>query len=610
MREQANLLLGKIDRYIAAPLNQDVATRLFDNRNGIVKLLSILDQKHFSAAFVGKIGAGKTSAICRVSGLQYEGIDNEPVDVLKTGAGRTTVCEVAVEYAARYSIKVDPVQEDEIQRFVRNFADFIWTKAHKSVADEDEGGNLLSEELTRCIRNMLGLIIEKKKEDGKWRSNDKALEFSKDCKSVEEVYDLMSSCLALEARTETELWPNPEESRCWQGWLKENFARINDGKNKAVSIPTRITIRGPFPLMRGDIVWSIVDTRGIDSYIHREDIRRTLDTEGIFPIICSSFVDAPDADCRSFYELGVELGLGRRVARDVTLLILDKNESDKVADIDSDIEDVEDRKSIGRSIREDQVSNKISHEYKISPNIITFDSRIDSGSEIWDALESRRIAYITSKSNDLETLLSASEELLSAEVIKAEAFEHDIHNLVSQWRKSADARSPDWTNFGEYIKSVFSATHHRTLAASIDRRGSWYNLNVYEAINQRARSSAVKFCISEIVELKNSLALLRGKYPEFANQIDALESQCTTEFDSFSAYVGDIAKEHWIEQVMTFLYIWNSMASEWGQGSGYKARVIEHWMDWIKLDKSVSIHNSLLRRIASAWGRVLAEAQS
>lgn len=609
MREQAGPLLAEIDRYLKAPLNQDVAARLFENKCGIVKLLSTIDQKHFSAAFIGKIGAGKTSAICKVSDLQYEDSNNEPVEVLKTGAGRTTVCEVAVEYATKYSIKVEPLPEDEVQRVVRNFADFIWAKANKNVADEDEGGNLLSEELTRCIRNMLGLTIEKKKEDGKWRSSDKALEFSMGCQSVAEVNELMFSCLDLESRTETEFWPNLEESKSWQVWLRDNFARINDGKNKVVSIPSRIIIRGPFPLMRGDIVWSIVDTRGINSYIHREDIRKTLDTEGVFPIICSSFVDAPDADCRSFYELGIQLGLGRRVARDVTLLILDKNESDKVSDIDCDITDLNDRKGIGRSIREEQVVNKISHEYKISPNIITFDSKNDSSSEIWDVLEERRSAYITSKLNELVTLLAASQELLSAEDSKVEAFERDSHTLVSDWRSRADARSPDWAHFGEYIKNVFSATHHRTLAASIDRKGSWYNLNVYEAINQRARSSAVKFCGTEIAELKNSLALLRSKYPEFSNQIDALESKCVTQFDAFSVNVGEIAKEQWIEQVRTFVSIWHSMAAEWGCGAGYKSRVIEHWVVWTESDLSKAIHNALLRRIASAWGRVLAKVQ-
>jgi len=118
MREQAGPLLAEIDRYLKAPLNQDVAARLFENKCGIVKLLSTIDQKHFSAAFIGKIGAGKTSAICKVSDLQYEDSNNEPVEVLKTGAGRTTVCEVAVEYATKYSIKVEPLPEDEVQRVV------------------------------------------------------------------------------------------------------------------------------------------------------------------------------------------------------------------------------------------------------------------------------------------------------------------------------------------------------------------------------------------------------------------------------------------------------------------------------------------------------------
>lgn len=609
MRKKVDALLAEIDLYLKFPKNQDIAARLIENKNGIIKLLSVIDQKNFSAAFVGKIGAGKTSVICNVAGLQYKDSDNNIWEILKTGAGRTTVCEVAIEYAARYSIKIELMPEHEVQRVVRNFAEFIWAKGNRNITDEDEGGNLLSEELTRCIRNMLGLTVEKKKENGKWRSTDKALEFSRKCKSVEEVNDLMFSCLALESRTETEFWLNKEELNRWQDWLKENFVRINDGKNKTVSIPARIIIRGPFSLKRGDNTWSIIDTRGIDSYIHREDIRKILDTEGVFPIICSSFVDAPDADCRSFYELGVQLGLGRRIARDVTLLILDKNESDKIADIDSDIVNISDRKSIGRSIREEQVSNRISHDCKISPNVITFDSKIDAGSEIWDALESRRSAYITSKSNELITIISASHELLSAEESKAEAFEHDINKLVSDWRASADSKSPDWTHFGEYIKSVFSATHHKTLAASIDRRGSWYNLDVYEAINQRARSSAVSFYGIEIAALKNSLALLRGKYPEFSNQIDALESECIVQFDAFSVYVGDVAKEHWIEQVQTFVSIWQSMAAEWGRGTGYQSRVIKHWIAWINSEQSISIHNALLKRVALAWIRVLAQAQ-
>lgn len=608
MRKQVDALLAEVNSYLQAPLSNEVAARLNENKNRIIKLTEAIDQKNFSAAFIGKIGAGKTSAICQISGLQYLGVNNECVEVLKTGAGRTTVCEVVIEHAPRYSIKIEPLPEDEVRKIVRNFAEFIWKKANKNIIEEDEGGNLLSEELTRCIRHMLGLTNDPQKIDGKWRTVDKALEFSKRCSSIDEINDLMFSCLELESRTETELWPNPDESRNWQSWLKENFARINDGKNKSVSLPSRIIVRGPFPLMRGDCTWSIVDTRGIDSYIHREDIRKILDTEGVFPIICSSFVDAPDADCRSFYELGIQLGLNQRISRDVTLLVLDKDESDKVSDISSDIVDIHDRKSIGRGIREEQIYNKLSHEYKIEPHIVTFDSRVDKENEIWSVLEARKDDYIRNKLSELETLLSASRELLSAELYKAEAFENDINKLVSGWRDSADARTPNWDNFGIYIKTIFNITHHRTLAASIDRRGSWFNLDVYEVINQYVRGCSVKFCESEISFIKKQLASLHEKYPEFSNQIDAQEKNFIAQFNSFTMQVGNMAMDHWVEQVKSYTAIWSSMDAEWGKGAGYKNRVIEHWNSWIKSDQAVSIHNSLLRRVASAWGRVLATA--
>lgn len=609
MKKQAQQILAQIDDFLQDNINQEVSGQLKENKSSITKLLSEINRTDFCAAFIGKIGAGKTSAICSVTGLQTTSKDKEVVDLLKTGAGRVTVCEVRIQFDEHYSIKIVPLPNDEVRRVVKHFAEFIWAKANKHVSDEDEGGNLLSEEITRCIRNMLGLTIEKKKEDGKWRSTDKALEFSMDCKSVEEVQELMYACLALESRTQTELWPNPEEAGEWKTWLKETFARINDGKNSKVSIPSLITIRGPFPLRHGDHTWSIADTRGIDSYIHREDIRTVLDTEGIFPVVCSTFVDAPDAECRSFYDLAVKLGLGKRIARDAILLILDKNESDKVSDIDEDITNTEDRKGIGRSIREDQVNTKISHEYKISPNIITFDSRMDCESNIWDAIEERRLAFINSKLNDLERLISASKELLSAEAEKASAFKRDVDALVSDWRIGADAHAPDWKPFGEYIGNVFSKTHHRTLAASVDRQGSFVNLDVYEAINQHARAYAVSFCKGEVENIKNGLGLLKGKYPEFTNQIDSLESDFIDQLDDFSAYVGDLAKNHWIERVKTFLSIWQSMEVEWGRGRGYRNRVVDHWRNWTNSDDSIEIHHALLRRIATAWGRVLVEKQ-
>lgn len=607
MKEQAEQVKLQIDQYQHSPVSEAAAIQLRHNKIAIDDILKKLNKTEFSVAFIGKIGAGKTSAICKASGLQYTDEKGKIVDILKTGSGRTTVCEVRIEHAAKISIRVEPLPSKEVERVVHNFAEFIWNKSKKNVSDDEEGGNLLSVELTRCIRNMLGLTIEKKKSEAKL--SDKAVELALTCESIVQLEELMYECLELDKRSELEIWPNESEAKNWHSWLKDNFAKVNDGKNKLISIPSLITINGPFPLSRNGNTWKVIDTKGIDSYIRREDIRLILDTEEIFPIICSSFEDAPDADCRSFYDLSVELNLAARIARDATLLILDKNVSDKVPDIPDDVIDTEERKKIGRTFREDQVITIITHEYKIPPNTLTFDSWSDSESIIWQAIEDRKSAYIQSKRNDLERLMSASQELLSAESDKVHAFKRDLELLTSEWRKNADARTPDWGHFGVDISKLFGNTHPRRLAACIDYSGLFYNLNVYEFINQRARSNSIVFCRNEIDCLKNELLILRGKYPEFSTQIDSLEHNYVEQFNHFSSSVGEVSKEHWIEQVQTCFAIWNSMACEWRTGTGYRLRVIAHWDKWLNTDASKSIHESLLRKIASAWGRVLVEKQ-
>ena len=610
MKEQAEQVKHQIDEYLRSPVNEAAASQLRVNKSAIDETLKKLNKTEFSVAFIGKIGAGKTSAICKVSGLQYTDQKGEIVDILRTGAGRTTVCEVRIEHAPKISIRVEPLPSEEVMHVVHNFAEFIWKKSKRNVLDNEEGGNLLSAELTRCIRNMLGLTDDQKKsEDGKYRSYDKAVDLALNCESIAQLKELMYECLDLEKRVENELWPNESEAKNWHSWLKENFAKVNDGKSKSISIPLLITINGPFPLIRNGNTWKVIDTKGIDSYIRREDIRQILDTEEIFPIICSSFVDAPDADCRSFYDLSVELNLAARIARDATLLILDKNESDKVSDIPDDVIDLEDRKGIGRSIREEHVVTKISHEYKIPPNTLTFDSRCDSESLIWQAIEDRKSAYLQSKQNDLERLMSASQELLSAESDKVHAFKRDLEILTSEWRKNADARSPDWKHIGGEISKLFGDTNPRRLAACIDYKGSFSNLNVYEFVNQRARSNSIAFCRNEIGCLKNELIILRGKYPEFSTQIDSLERDYVEQFNQFSSSVGEVSKEHWLEQVRTCFAIWDSMAGEWLTGTGYRLRVVAHWNKWLITEESKKIHESLLRKIASAWGRVLVEKQ-
>jgi hypothetical protein len=601
--------ISKIDDFIEKNPGGQSVKNLLSYKDGIRNCWNEINNQNLSVVFIGKIGAGKTSAICRILDLQiHDASKGTFQDVLKTGAGRTTVCEVRIQNAAKVSIKINPLPPEEINRVVSNFADFVWVKAKQGVNDDEEGGNLLSEEVTRCIRNMLGLTIDKKKgEDGKFRSYDKALEFAKNCKTSDEVKEYMYQCLSLEKRTDIEMWPNQEESKDWKIWLREIFSKVNDGKLDRISIPQLITVCGPFKLQSHGVNWTVVDTRGLDSNVRRTDIREAIDSPTSIPVVCSSFVDAPDSDSRSLFELGVELGLKEKIGQDAILLVLDKNESDKVADIDEDVTDIDERRAFGRSVREDHIRNRLDNLFQIDPSICFFDSKQDDSKEFWSVLHAKHKSYVSRYIQRIENYSDAAGELINAEETKTLQFASSVKDIFQKWRDDADSIFPEWGNLALVTCAEFSKVHHRTLAASIERKGEFYNFNVYEFVNQVTRARAIKLCQKEQNKIKAKLRELGANNPDYVQQIRSLEQLVTQNFDKFAIKSGQLAELTWINNVKSNEKLWNSMSREWGKGSGYVARVSQLFSGWGKSDVSCDIHHAMIRTISSQWGRVLAK---
>ena len=72
-------------------------------------------------AFIGSIGVGKTTAICKLLGL----VDEKGESILSTSSGRTTLCEVEVRRGPHTRILITPCSSDEISSFLGDFADVI-----------------------------------------------------------------------------------------------------------------------------------------------------------------------------------------------------------------------------------------------------------------------------------------------------------------------------------------------------------------------------------------------------------------------------------------------------------------------------------------------------
>ena len=602
--------LNNVAEYLVSHPNQnEIISQLIRHREILNSLKVAIERKSFKAAFIGKIGVGKTSAISKLLNLQYkEAEDVEIIEILKTGSGRTTVCEVIFEYAERYSIAIQPLPETEVRQTVSDFSEFIWNKINKDVSEDAEGGSLLSEEMNRCIRNMLGIPIKREKlPEGKQKSVDMAIELAKGCKSIDELKELMFECLSIEQRTELEIWPSPEENKEWQKWLKKHFADINDGKNKKMSLPEKLIVRGPLSLEINGINWSIVDTRGIDGNVSRSDLRKVISEDGTFPIVTSSFNDAPDADARSVLEMGCNLGYLEKLKREAVLLILDKDESHKITDIDPKLTTKKDKILDGRAIREEQIYNKLTHDLKWDGCIAFFDCKQEDSENLWEILSSRYKVYLDFYNKEILSVCSAINELLKAEEQQYIAFSNALQTLYEQWRKIADEDTPNWEHFGNKLLKHLEKIHHRTLAASIRRKGVYSNLDFYEIVRSIATKSGNDFVFNESTKLQKSLTRIveDNGFLDFQDQVNSESRKIEREMQNFVEQLGDLASNTWNIYLGSQQVTWDDWDAEWGRGAGYKKRVLAKINNWLQSQLSTDMHQQFLRIVAARWGRVL-----
>lgn len=77
MNEIAESIISEIDGYILEGTNEETKNQLLENKKHIIKILLDLNNSDYSAAFIGKIGVGKTSAICKMMGLIYKVLSQE-----------------------------------------------------------------------------------------------------------------------------------------------------------------------------------------------------------------------------------------------------------------------------------------------------------------------------------------------------------------------------------------------------------------------------------------------------------------------------------------------------------------------------------------------------
>ncbi|MFB2839178.1 helix-turn-helix domain-containing protein, partial [Floridanema evergladense] len=279
--------------------------------------------KH-TIAYVGKIGSGKTTALCKLAGLVIsQGLSFERQSVLATGSGGTTVCEVHIRCADKFRILLEPQSKEEIEKLIEDY----WASWKSGTEGEQKNQQRdVSSEITRTLRNMTGLARgSRESANGKKEKFDELVDLVNKCADLEAFRVEILDRMKLQERTQREFWYEETSPSAGLEWLKKTFEDINYVRNNELPLPERIDVFVPdkvFPSFPYDI--EIVDTKGIDGTAIRQDLKRYQidDPPRALTVLCSGFNDAPDLAIQSLIDNLIQTGSKEVLKQRVVLLVL------------------------------------------------------------------------------------------------------------------------------------------------------------------------------------------------------------------------------------------------------------------------------------------------
>lgn len=559
-----------------------------------------LEDPSHALAFIGAVGVGKTTAICHLLGLVNE--DGEAL--LSTSSGRTTLCEVEIKSSNRAAITVDPLSEDEVHAYLFEFIDSIDQRQTGSASSERESVGL-SSEFERAIRNMIGLTVKRnRRPDGKVESRDDAHELLKELGSANAFLDEAIKRLDLPNRTIVELICEEEP----QFWIKEQFARINHGRAANVPMPRRIIIEVPWKLCdQSDLDIRVIDTKGLDGNVEREDLDNQLKSPRTAAFVCSRFNDAPEQSVQALLLHMIETGLSTQMEKETGLLVLDREEeASKVMAEDGTVQDAED----GRLIREEQMQDTLRSRLRISteamPRILFHNVGKDDSSNTRECmLQVIREMRLLRCTEILEVDHAVKQIEENRQEVEAQAAMKTVGDAIQAWVSVAKDRIAHIQNLYKPVVDDMASreVNAGSLRASMNRKGKWDNFDVYYKLALAARKKTVtafQESTDEIILVLHNLERQQALAPArpFMKQLLRTVEE---KVQSINETASILARQQLEPPLIEDDRFWQGQKSQWGQGPGYKGRVAKSTEIWFQQHDRTEQDSILTSTVTQKW---------
>ena len=602
-------LLGRQD--IRAPF----VRRLKNLRDEIHEAASFVHRTEHNVAFVGNIGVGKSTAICRVTGLMAQNERTNALSpVLDVGGGGVTICEVHIVQGSGYGVVVEPRNEDEIHREVREFAKLL--KEPPEICQEDDAATSdsfgTSKEIERAIRNMSDLIKSGKRvrgPDGRGVriTEDPAADLAEKSVDADAFALEILARMNLANRTRRELWYPDISAKQPLLWLKEIFSQVNNGRHPEFSIPKRIEVIVPQALLNEEALSiRVVDTKGIDRTAVRRDLEDHFRDPNTLVVLCSSFNDAPSPSVQQLLERAAE---GRLANLEFKTAVLALPRPDEALAVKDDQGFSAENAEEGYDLKGDQIEMRLKSLGVPDVRIEFFNANEDDANQFGDSLLDLVNRLRAKRCEHLSEVICNANGQIHSENAEAIAAQRDAASSIKVWIENNNALNPASVSLDRPLMDAINSAHASSLRASVIRQGDWHNLEYSPQLGFGARRMAIAAveskqedfkAIAENIlqnpELKEASGLVR----QVSRMLDAgiQDILDTSQLMGTIIYTGDMKSSS---------EPWERSNAEWGKGPGYRDRVSKHHKTWFESKDHQTSVNQLVK---TEWQKILEQMLS
>jgi hypothetical protein len=597
------------------------------------RIESILSIQRYNLVFIGQVGVGKTTAICHLFGLIREVTNsrstersqsksrksNKFKELLSTGSGKTTICEVVIRAAGYTNIEIEPYDKKELQQIIEEFSLWIWQKQYPQVVKEKI--EMPPDELLRAIRNIVklpesvvnGKIVDQALEFAARFSSDQYQEFKKQ----------MTDRGQLDNRTEAKIHPlaNCEDRKLW---VSTTFQSLNVANLANFSIPKRIYINLDSELLdfsNHPRLGSIIDTRGLDLLTKdRRDLASYIrENDNSICIFTEKFASAPGnvMPIISKYLTTASVDIDTKCA---VIVMHRKGEPEKV--VDASGQAVDDMVE-GIALRKANIENVFSGEaVNLSANNIIFYDALSSYLDDCTLNPYYDLSDIKAEKEDIltkiEEIIVDREQKLQQEIvvlseqvsniaaaIHLTPIEDSIIVSIKQKIHNLSELNIDDCSFADsYIKML--PDHASVLRATNNRYGQYDLRDIDIYFNGRSLTEGLvrwhtrlfkAEILQEVEYVGSEIEIDSSLHP----MLNRLRHQIDENYEVLVINLGEkiealLANQILAPQDYNGSIFWQKVIGRWGQGSGYKLDVLSVYNRQIE-----SIDANFASDIKTAW---------